>query len=93
MCCGHGCHKSRGAKATLRPVVRDHGLLHRMQRAVRSGQPLHRAHAAALQLGQKQYAGIHRAGHAILSRDDDGAGTAIPFVTAFFGAAEIRLKA
>jgi hypothetical protein len=43
--------------------------------------------------GKKQYAGIHRAGHAILSRDDDGAGTAISFVTAFFGAAEIRLKA
>ena len=53
MCCRHGCHKARGAKPTLRPVVGYHGLLHRVQRAVGSGQPLHRAHGAALQLGQK----------------------------------------
>jgi hypothetical protein len=46
-----------------------------------------------LQLGQKQNAGIHRAGHAILLRNDNGAGTAIAFVTALFGAAEICLKA
>ena len=93
MCRGHGGHKTGCAKSTLRAVVGDHGLLHRVQRAVWSGQPLDRAHGAALQLRQKQNAGIHRAGHAILLRHDNGAGTAIAFVTTLFGAAEICLKA
>src|SRR5215475_566703 len=48
---------SRRAVTTLKGIVVDEGLLHRMQRAVGSGEPLYRGDAAALCRGRKRQAG------------------------------------
>ena len=69
-------------------MVFDHGLLHRMQRALVC-QPFDRADGLAVDLRHKQDTGVQRAGAggAILGHDD-GAGTAVAFVTALFGAGQ-----
>ena len=49
MACDHRSNKAGRAKAALRPVMRDHGLLHRVQRV--SANALNGANSFAINLG------------------------------------------
>ncbi len=84
---GHRHHKTGGAKATLAAVVIDQRLLHRVQGAIGGGKPFDGGDRCALQLRQKQDAGVEGAG-ALVIMYHDGAGTAVAFVAALFGAGQ-----
>ncbi|MEY3534405.1 MAG: hypothetical protein RI979_2431 [Pseudomonadota bacterium] len=65
----------------------DHGGLHRVVFAFRAGKPFDRADGFAIQLRQKQDAGIQGAGAALIGHHH-GASAAIALIAALFGAAE-----
>ena len=85
---GHGDGKARCAKAALAAVIVDHGLLHRMQAAIRCREPFDGGDGFAIDLGQEQDAAVQRA-VALVVADHDGTGTAIAFVAAFLGAGQM----
>ena len=54
----HRHDKAWGAKTALAAVEIDHGLLHRMQGAIRMGDPFDCAYGFAVELRQEQDAGV-----------------------------------
>ena len=56
--CKHGHDKTGRAEAALGGIRVDHGLLHRMKRAVGGGEPLDRQHRATGDLRQHHQTGI-----------------------------------
>ena len=89
---GHRHDEARRAKAALAAVVPDHFGLHRVQGAIGAGNTFNRAHGLAVDLGQKQDAGVQGA-HALIIGDHHRAGPAITFIAAFLRAAKAALKA
>ena len=87
VCRDHRHHKPRRAKSALRAVIGDHCGLHRMGGAIGGSQPFDGADRFAVQLRQEQDAGVQRAGTLSVCHHH-GAGTAIAFVAAFFGAGQ-----
>ena len=65
----------------------DHGGLHRVLFAFGATEPFDRADGFAIQLRQKQDAGVQRAGAAVIGHHH-GAGAAIALIAALFGAAK-----
>ncbi len=81
--------EARRAEAALRTVTIDHGLLRRMQSAVRARQVLDGQQLLAVEGGEKLNAGIDGAIGEALARDlakHHGAGAAIAFGAALLGA-------
>ena len=85
---GHGDGKARCAKAALAAVIVDHGLLHRMQAAIRCREPFDGCDGFAIDLGQEQDAAVQGA-VALVVADHDGTRAAIAFVAAFLGAGQM----
>jgi hypothetical protein len=75
------------AEAALRPVMLDHGLLHRVQLAIGTGEAFDRAQRAAVELRQEEDAGVQRTA-ALRVGHHHGAGTAVAFVAALLGAGQ-----
>ena len=87
-------HDARRAKAALRAMQTRHRLLHRMQHAV-FGEILDRDQFGAVELAEQRDARIDRLvsqAAIALAHDDDGAGAAIAFRAAFFGAGRSLLQ-
>src|SRR5262249_48455023 len=77
-----------GAIAALQAVVLAEGLLHRMQRAVRVGEPFDRSDGGAFDLPGEDGAGLHR-----LAVDVHHTGPALRRVTADMGTGEAKVLA
>ena len=83
----HRDAKARRAEPALAAVMGDHGGLHRVVFAFGAAEPLNRADGFAIQLRQKQDAGVQRAGAAVIGHHH-GASAAIALIAALFGAAK-----